>query len=788
MGSELFRNRMVTTAARFMSRHAGWVALGTFIFVSFFASFLPRLTPKNDSYDFVVDRDPVTDYFHRFRTLFEKDEFIVIAFRQPDLFTPTRLMELKKLTEELESLERVTDVLSLANVADMKGMDDAFEADDFLREVPDSPERLAALRRRALANPMYQPTLLSVDGQTAAIVVFMTLLAPSSGLDSEKEVRALLKDVQRVLAPYRSTGTHFAVAGRPVTTFYLGQYMEADARVFIPISLFLCLGTIWLVFRNIHLLFFAGVGILMTLAATLGLAGLAGITLNNASIAVIPLVMALALSDLVHVFTHLHRPYLINGGGHARGGLQEILKAVLFPCLLTSVNTGIGFFSYTFNSVSAIRSFGWLAAAGMMFEFIVTFGFVAPLLAFVSTEKIYRDPRAHTRHAIPRMLEVLHAGVTRHPGWPLSLCLVGLVVSIGFAKDIKVNTNLEELFNKKSVLRQDINYVRTHLAGMEAINVVFESSRNAFKDPALLSKIDTITQELKQVPSVESVIGFGEYLKEMNKAFHGEDPAHYRLPASRNMVEQYLLLYGRDDLDDVVTPGFDVLRLMVRADAPGSRESRDVIERIQKVLDQHPIPGITTAITGSVALSVRTMDVMVTDQMNNIGQTVIVIWLLMVWVLRSWGLALLFLVPNLFPIVVNFGIMGFFAIPLDTGTSLIAASAFGIIVDDTVHFFTVFGQHRRQGQSVKDALDKTAAEKGEAMFSSFLVMGMGFGVLLLSKFQPLIMFGLLNIIILVVGMIGDQVLLKSLISLWSRRFKKRVETVASVLTSTTRIP
>ncbi len=166
------------------------------------------------------------------------------------------------------------------------------------------------------------------------------------------------------------------------------------------------------------------------------------------------------------------------------------------------------------------------------------------------------------------------------------------------------------------------------------------------------------------------------------------------------------------------------------------------------------------------------MDVMVSDQVNNIGQTVIVIWLIMVGVLRSWGLALLFLVPNLFPIVVNFGIMGFFGIPLDTGTSLIAASAFGIIVDDTVHFFTVFGQHRRQGLTVGAALDETASEKGEAMFSSFLIMGMGFGVLLLSKFQPLIMFGLLNIIILVVGMIGDQVLLKSILSLWARRGPK----------------
>jgi predicted RND superfamily exporter protein len=146
---------------------------------------------------------------------------------------------------------------------------------------------------------------------------------------------------------------------------------------------------------------------------------------------------------------------------------------------------------------------------------------------------------------------------------------------------------------------------------------------------------------------------------------------------------------------------------------------------------------------------------------------VIVIWLIMVGVLRSWGLALLFLLPNLFPIVINFGLMGFFGIPLDSGTSLIAASAFGIIVDDTVHFFVTFGAYRKRGFGIAQALEATTFEKGEAAVASFFIMVIAFGVLTLSHFQPILMFGLLNIFILVVGMVGDQVFLKSIITLWA---------------------
>ncbi len=763
-----WRDRFAEGLARFISRRAGWVVFGTLVFVGFFSAFLPQVTPKNDSYDFVIDRDPVTDFFNKFRKIFEKDEFFVIAYREPNLFSEPRLRELKELTQALENVEGVTDVVSLANVADMRGTEDVFDANDFLETIPASPSELERLRRRALANPLYEGTLLSADGQTTAIVVFTSIPPPGSDRDIENEIRVLLKSVNKILAPYRERGRRMAVAGWPVTTYYMGNYMEADARLFFPISLVLTLATIGFVFRNVRLFFIASLGIVLTVMATLGLAGLAKITINNASVAVIPLVMALALSDIIHIFTHLDRRFLDESGGRPREALRRVLSAILVPCLLTSVNTGIGFFSYTFNGVLAIRSFGWLAATGMMFEFIVTFGFVAPLLTYFRADRIYRSAQAHHEREIPRFIRWVHGGVTRRPWWPLLLCLAGLAWGGWFTREIKVNTNLEELFDSNSPLRQDIDFVRNNLAGIEAINVVYESTRDAFKNPALLAQIDTINQEIKAHPRVNSVVGVGEYFKEMNKAFHAEDPAHYRLPKNQRLLEQYLLLYGRDDLDDYITPAFDTARVIIRAAAPSSNESRALIQDIQGILDRHPIAGVTATVTGATALGVRTMKVMVDDQINNIGQTVIVIWLIMVGVLRSWGLALLFLLPNLFPIVINFGLMGFLGIPLDSGTSLIAASAFGIIVDDTVHFFVTFAAHRKRGLGVAKALEATTFEKGEASVASFLIMGIAFGVLTLSHFRPIFFFGLLNIFILVMGMIGDQVFLKSVLTVWAR--------------------
>lgn len=766
-----FRERMVNLLARLISHRAGWVLFGTVVFVGFFSAFLPQLKPRNNSYDFIVDRDPATDYFNRFRAIFEKDEFFVIAYRQEDLFSPARLKDLKSITEALESLDNVTDVVSLANVADMRGTEDSFEADDFLRHIPSTSEGLAALRRRGLANPLYHRTLLSNDGTTTAIVVFTHVPSFTSepDFDVDKAMRGLMDSVHRILAPYQKKGVRFAIAGWPVTTFYMGKYMFEDASLFFPISLVLTLGTIWFVFRNRWLFLLACAGIGSTLFATLGLAGLANIPINNASVAVIPLVMALALSDIIHVFTHLDRRFLNENGGSPKKALEQLLRTVLFPCLLTSINTGIGFFSFTFNNVAAMRSFGWLASIGMMFEFVVTFGMVAPLLVFIKPESVYRETEQNTQREIPRFLRWTHRNVTRRPLAPFLICFAAMAVSAWFARTISVDTNLEKLFPPAATLRQDIDFVRTNMAGMESINVVFESDPETFKNPDMLSKVEALKRDIEAHPRIHSVSGFGDYLKEMNKAFHAESPSEYRLPHSQRMLEQYLLLYGRDDLDDYVTPRFDVTRLMVRANAQSSNESRAVIEDIEAMIRRHPMPGVRCTVTGGTVLGVRTMKVMVDDQIKNIGQTVIVIWLIMLAVLRSWGLSLLFLVPNLFPIAINFGLMGLLGIPLDSGTSLIAASAFGIIVDDTVHFFVAFQQRRKRGLSVAQSLEETSFEKGEAAVSSFLIMGIAFGVLVLSHFMPIKFFGLLNMLILIVGLVGDQVFLKSILALWGRR-------------------
>ena len=705
--------------------------------------------------DFFAPSEPNVALHKAIKKFYPRNDFFSVAYRDPALFTTHGLQNLVDLSEAIESLPDVKEVVSLATVGDMRGTTDVFEVAPFLSSIPEGASALDWLRRRAVTKPLYRNLLISPDGTATALAVFL----PDEADGALR--RRVINGVETILAPYTARGVQFHLAGWPVTSLRLVEYMNQDVARFLPITLVLVLGTIWFVFRNGRLLALAGLGVGMTVAATLGLAAYLGIALNIASVAVIPLVMALALSDMVHLFSHLDRSVLAQYPDR-RQALKHVLEQILFPCLLTSINTAIGFLSFTTNRVPAIQSFGGLAAAGMMFEFLFTFGLVTPLLLFFNPSRVYHDPAAHKTQEIPRLVGWVHHQVTRRPIWVIVACLAALAWGGWQIRKIQVETDLTLWFSPRTSLRQDGDFIRRHIGGFQPMMVEFESQRDAFKDPGRIAAIERLSGQLAALPGVDHVTSLADYVKEMNGAFHAENPDQYRLPESRRLLEQYLLLYNADDLDEVVTPGFDRTRILLRLQDSSSRKNRETLAAVRRLTAENPVPDSHPVICGGAVDHVSMSEILVNDQIWNIAQAVGGIWLVMLVVLRSVGMATLFLVPNLFPIVLNFGIMGTFGIAIDTGTALIAATAFGIIVDDTVHFFTRFAQRRRQGWDYARALTDVTHEKGEAAITSFAILTMGFGVLMLSHFSPIIYFGLLNVMVLMTGMVGDLFFLKAL--------------------------
>ncbi len=724
----------------------------------FFLAFIPRIQTIDNVDYFTVDGDPDFAFHKEIKEIFGDDEFFVISFKRPDIFSENNLLLLRELAERLEAHPGVRDVQSLGNVDYVDGAREYFEVRKFLEVVPDTQDGLDLLRHQALTTPMYLDNLISRDGGTTALIVYPYDRPEDKGFRAD-----LLGDVRGLLSEYESEELVFHLAGNTVTNVSLSRYVQDDVAAFIPLTYFFVALVIWVMFRNVRLTVLALINISVCVGSTMGFMALIGTAMHNVTSVIPSLVMALALADTVHIFSCLDRKVL-KAAPDTRAALAHILEKVFVPCFLTTLTTAVGFLSLAVSSIPPIREFAYVASMGMIFEFFFSFVLLPPLLLLCNPSKIYRETAEDK--GLNAFLHFLKRVVTTHN---VKICVAGLVlvlVSIWFSGRVQVETNLVEYFDRKSELRQDLDFIQNNLSGVSTLDISIKSATfDAFTFPENLAVIDEIQAFLHTLPGVDTSISFADYIKEMNKSFHDEDSSYYVIPGQRDLIAQYLLLYDSENIDDYVNNAFDHARILVRLSENSSARQAQLIDRINEFLEDLPQDDLKMRITGSVVQQVNVIEAVTDGLVSSIALALVVITVIMFVVLRSVKVGFLSLVPNLFPLILNFGIMGLLGIPLDTSTALIAVVALGIAVDDTIHFLSEYNFFRQQKMSMVDSLESVLLGKGLAIVTTSVILCAGFGVLVFSNFVPTFYFGLLSAMVMLTALVGDMLLLPSIMLL-----------------------
>ena len=721
----------------------------------FFGTFNLFVKTANNVDYFTLKDNPDITFYEEFKKVFGEDEFYVIAVQSEDIFSAPNLTMLREVTEALEALPEIDDVLSLANADDIAGGTDSFEVKKFIEEIPTQRSDLDALRQRAGSNPLYLKNLISTDGKTAAIVV-----KPKIREEDNDFRKHLLAKTDAILKPYEGKSLQFYVGGWTVTNYNMSKYLNEDTLTFIPLTYLLIALSIWLFFRNIRIVLLGIANISLCMFATRGAMGLLGVSVNSVTVIILPLIMAMALADTIHIFSNMDRQ-ILDRFKDERQALAHILNHEGLPCFLTTLTTAIGFASLYTSKMPPIKEFALVATAGMGFEFLFGFFFLAPLILFCNPERVYMPFKDGPR--MPVFLNGLLQLALRYSKW-IILGSILLILGSGYlATQIKTETNLVEFFRKSSPVRTALSFVETHLAGVGSLDVSFKAQEpDAFKNPANLAVIETVQKFIAGQEGVDKTISLVDFLKDMNQSFHEEDKKFYVLPDSADLVAQYLLLYSSDDLEDFVNSDFDHARLAARLSIHSSAKQKQLIQGIESLLAGMKTPGITIHVTGKAVKEVSIVDAVVDSQVSSLASSAFVISIILFVVFRSVSLAILAMIPNVFPIILNFGIMGGLNIHLDTGTALISSIALGIAVDDTIHFFTEYQRKRSEGLTLLESLEVVFQGKGRAVITTGIVFCIGFSVLIFSRFIPVANFGLLSALIMITGLVGELLLLPAI--------------------------
>jgi len=719
--------------------------------------------------------------FEEFTEIFgEENDSFVIGFRADPLLTPDNLLMIDRLTRRLEALDHTRSVTSLTNVLDILGRNDSLDVTEFVESLPPDPAMLATLAERFVDDPIVVGNLISRDASTAAMVVRIAesqMTFDESGAYFD-EVHALLAQATRE-ARARSDGDDalaFHMAGYPYMSDVLMHHMLDDTALFIPMTVAIMSSMLWLAFGRVRATWMPLIPVLVASTLALGIltgAGLPMSLLTGQGVLSI-LILVIGLSDGVHLLNRYDEDITLDPGGDRDRVLSRTIGHVGKACMLTSLTTAIGFIALATADVPSVRDFGIFGAIGIVFAFVGAV-VLLPALVVLSERRKPQAPRATATVAgLDRVLAATADLVVRRPR---AIAVTGLVVLAAAASAVpsaKIdNRPTRDLMPTDPAVRA-LHFLEDNLGGAYPLDFVVDGGApDAIKNPQLLADMDAVRAGIEALPFVSKVNTPVAFIKKMNRAMHDGLADAYRLPPTREAVAQYLLLFemaGSDaEFDRLVNHDYSIARMTAIIQDVPSEVYWSIVDEVERLEQDRFGPGVDVHASGEGPVWRSAAHVLISTLIRSLYLAMPLIFVITAIAFRSARLGLLSALPNVLPITIGLGLLWPLGIDLRFSTIVAFPVAFGLAVDDTIHFLARYRSELTAGKSPEDAVRATIATTGRAMLLTSVLLVAGFSVLFVSNFLAMIHIAVLISIILITALGGDLLLLPALLLLLGPR-------------------
>ncbi len=747
--------------------------LATLACVLLLALGLKDLRVEGEYRIFFSRANPELQAFETMQATYAKSDnaLIIITPKTGDVFAERILNLIRDLTDQSWGVPFASRVDSITNFQHLDVDGDTLGVQNLYD--PGAAARPGdRVREVALAEPFLLGKLVNGTGAVTAINITFDL----PGLDKRSESQRATQAVGELLASYRQhyPDVEFRLSGIVPIGNAFADEAQNDAKSLTPLMYIILLALIMVLFRRIGLTVAVLLLIALSIVGALGAAGWLGYSINTVTLNAPTIIMTVAVADAIHLISTALREHF--KGRKVAEAVDNSLLINSKAVIITSLTTAVGFLTLSFSDSPPIQALGVIVAIGVTLALVLS---------------LFLLPACITRMSLPKTnwrVRVLSFGayvgfLHRHHNLLLVAGLGIVVLLTGFAFLNKVNDDPLKYFQKELVIRQDTDYLAEHLAGAAFMEFSLDTGReNGVTEPEFLEVLEAFKQWLLSQPNVDHVIIMSDILKRLNKNMHGDADAWYRLPDSRELAAQYLLLYELSlppglELTTFMNLDKSATRIIVTCRNIGSHELLDLERRSKQWLALH------TSGVDYVAASPRLMFAHIGDRnvkslLAGLLTGLVLISLLMAVALRSIRIGLLSLLPNLLPVLAGLGVWGLLVGEINLVVSIVAGVAMGIIVDDTVHFLSHFQDGLTQGLDVHGAVTHALEHVGGAIIATTLLLGVGFSVLAQSQFNVNAQMGLLTTLVIVLALIFDLVFLPALLFFLARRRTRWVRAMA----------
>ncbi|MEZ5571794.1 MAG: MMPL family transporter [Halioglobus sp.] len=691
----------------------------------------------------------------------EDNILIVIETTQGDIFTPQLLGAIERITEQAWQTPNSKRVDSVVNY-----LYPVVDADDIRigalvkNAASLSTDEIARIREIALSQQALVGRILSRDGAVAAVNISLNL-----GAAGGDKAAAVFESVQfardiRDKALEENPDLKIYLAGWALTEQTLAEVTQADSVGLMPIMFAIVLLLLAVLLQSVLASVCTIIAIFLSILVGMGYAGWTGIGINSVNVSAPTIIMTLAVADCVHIIsTFLSH---LRGGEDKRAALTSSLQQTLYPVILTSITTALGFISMNFSDSPPFRELGTMAAAGVVGALWIALTVLPGLLLLLPFK-----PRGSTTIGLP--MAGLSRFVMRNYSPIFWISLVLIFAAMSFVPRMELNDDPTNYFSSNIPLTDAIHVVENKLSGNQSLHYSIDAGKpQGVANPEYLAQVAAFVDWLRAQPEVVNVEAFTDTLKRLNQVLHDDDPAWHRLPDSREMASQYLLLYEISipyglDVTHQISAEKSALKVTAIMKNQKSQGLIAFESRAQQWLDANA-PSIKARGVGQSISFAHIGMRNITSMLSGSLFAIVVISLCMVIAFRSIKFGLVSFLPNLFPALVVLGIWSAVVGEVNMAASVVFSLTLGLVVDDTTHFLVKYREARVQLKlNAQQAIHYTFEKVGGALVSTSIVLAAGFLVLVHSDFAVNSTSGLLVALTIVVAIVLDLLFLPALL-------------------------
>jgi len=706
--------------------------------------------------------------YNEFLELFgEEGNVLVLAVQNPELFSKGRLEAWNQLSKELGSFEEIDFTISIENlnVLSKNKQMKKLELVPFINQKPETEEDFSQLKQQLFKElPFFENLLFNKETQTVSTAVYMKTEIVNSAARKNFIYNIFIPLIKKF---EEDNQLDVRVSGMPYIRTLNAQNIVDEIGIFVLGAMVVTSLIFFLFFRSLRATFISMIIVLIGVAWSLGTLGWMGYEITVLTALIPPLIIVIGIPNCIFLINKYQQE--VSKHGNQVKSLQQVIVKIGNATLMTNLTTASGFATFILTDSKLLKEFGIIASINVIGIFILSLLLIPIIYSFLPLPN-----KKHLNHlknkTIDRLVGWMEKNVRKRRINTYIISLVLLVASIIGIYQIRISGSILEDMPQKKEFFKDIMFFDNEFNGIVPLEILIDTKRkDGVLKLATLKRMDALGKSIESIPELSPPLSVVNAMKYAKQAYYNGNPNYYKLPTAQenNFILSYLDTKNSNQnlMKNYVDSTGQYARLTTYMKDIRTERMEEIKSDLEKEIKKiFPEDRYSVQLTGKSLIFLKGTKYLVKNLVLSLSIAIFLIALFMAYLFRSYKMILISLIPNLLPLIVTAGMMGFLGIPIKPSTILVFSIAFGISVDDTIHFLAKYRQELIDSKwKIQRSVYAALKETGVSMFYTSIVLFFGFSVFMISEFGGTVALGGLVSATLLFAMLANLVLLPSLL-------------------------